>query len=338
MPVKPRGASWQAAVSWKGQRVRKDFPTKHEAELWEAKTKAALMSGEYEVGVKSTEPEMTLQDLFDLVAETRWRGTKAEKTSCLNGRHVIEILGPERPVKSLCYEDTLKIKKEVAAWKRSDATINRKLAAFSTMCKEAFNLKKLDNLFPVGLIKERQCRVRFYGDEELNAMLKWCEDRAEDELRDYIIISLDTGFRQGEVLKITKRDAEQADLWTYDTKAGNNRDVPLTERAKEILKRRSKPLNDPDAKLFTHKPQWYRDHWKQMQSDLKMTDDRNYVPHVLRHTFVTNMLLVADIRTVQELAGHKRIETTQRYAHTSAERKRLAIQRMSEYQEAETRA
>ncbi|MBZ5882512.1 tyrosine-type recombinase/integrase, partial [Escherichia coli] len=118
----------------------------------------------------------------------------------------------------------------------------------------------------------------------------------------------------------------------YDTKAVNNRDVPLTARAKEVLHRRAKPLNDPDAKLFKEKPAWYRDHWKQMQSDLSMTDDRNYVPHVLRHTFVTNMLEHTDIRTVQELAGHKRIETTQRYAHTSAERKRLAIQRMSEYQ------
>jgi len=332
VPVKPRGASWQAAVSHKGTRIRKDFPTKLEAEIWEAETKAALLSGK-EIGAKPVETIMTLQQLFDLVADTRWKGTKGEKTARINGQHVVDIIGPQRDVKSLCYEDTLKVKQEVTKWGRSDATINRKLAAFSTLAKEAFDMGKLPKLFKIGLIKERKTRVRFYTDAEIKLMLDWCVELGEEELRDYIIISLDTGFRQGEVLKITKRDADSADLWTYDTKAGNNRDVPLTARAKEVLQRRAKFLNDPDAKLFKEKPAWYRDHWKQMQSDLSMTDDRNYVPHVLRHTFVTNMLEHTDIRTVQELAGHKRIETTQRYAHTSAERKRLAISRMSEYQE-----
>ncbi|TAY37198.1 site-specific integrase [Rhizobium leguminosarum] len=334
MPVKPRGASWQAAVSHKGTRLRKDFPTKLEAEIWEAETKAALLSGK-EVVVKTAEPVMTLQQLFDLVAETRWRGTKGEKTALINGQHVVNILGPQREVKTLCYEDSLTIKKTVTGWKRADATINRKLAAFSTMVKEAYKLGKIDKLFDIGLIKERNTRVRYYEDKELDQMLAWCDEMLEDELRDYIIVSLDTGFRQGEVLKITKRDAELEDLWTFDTKAGDKRDVPLTARAREVLLRRAKPLNDPDAKLFTQKPAWYREHWKSMQSDLGMTDDNNYVPHVLRHTFVTNMLLHTDIRTVQELAGHKRIETTMRYAKTSAERKRLAIKRMSDYQGAE---
>ncbi|MFB2563667.1 tyrosine-type recombinase/integrase [Rhizobium sp. IMFF44] len=335
MPVKPRGASWQAAVSHKGTRIRKDFPTKLEAEIWEAETKAALLSGKEVNPVKASKPAITLQQLFELVAETRWKGTKGEKTALINGQDVVNILGPSRAAKSLCYEDSLTIKKTVIARKRADATINRKLAAFSVLVKEALKLGELDKPFDIGLIKERNTRVRFYEDSEIEAMLKWCDEMCEDELRDYIVVSLDTGFRQGEVLKITKRDAELEDLWTYDTKAGDKRDVPLTARAREVLLRRAKPLNDPDAKLFTQKPAWYREHWKSMQSDLKMVDDHNYVPHVLRHTFVTNMLLHTDIRTVQELAGHKRIETTMRYAKTSAERKRLAIKRMSDYQGAE---
>lgn len=332
MPIKQRGSSWQAAVSYKGQRLRKDFPSKRDAEIWEAETKAALISGRMSAGVKPKEKVMTLQELFDTVAETRWRGTKGEKTARINGQHCVDLLGADRPVSSLNYEDVLTIKTKVAGWKRSDATINRKLAAFSTMCKEAFNLGKLEKLFPIQLIKERNSRVRFYEDGEIEKMLQWCLDMAEDELHDYIVVSLDTGFRQGEIRKITKRDAEMPDLWTYDTKAGTNRDVPATARVKEVLLRRARACVHPDEKLFKQRPDWYRDRWKAMQSALGMTDDKNYVPHVLRHTFVTNMLLHTDIRTVQELAGHKRIETTQRYAKTSPERKRLAIQRMAEYQ------
>ncbi len=51
--------------------------------------------------------------------------------------------------------------------------------------------------------------------------------------------------------------------------------------------------------------------------------------HDIRHTFASRLVMAGvDIRTVQELLGHKTIQMTLRYTHLSPDHKRAAVERL----------
>lgn len=55
---------------------------------------------------------------------------------------------------------------------------------------------------------------------------------------------------------------------------------------------------------------------------------RRVWPHMLRHTFATRLLKVTDIRTVQMLLGHARLESTAVYTHPTLDDASAAVDQL----------
>jgi site-specific recombinase XerD len=60
-----------------------------------------------------------------------------------------------------------------------------------------------------------------------------------------------------------------------------------------------------------------------------VTERKRVTPHTLRHVFASELLRAgANLRQIQELLGHKHLDSTQRYTRITAHERRGAVKRL----------
>jgi integrase len=154
----------------------------------------------------------------------------------------------------------------------------------------------------------------YFSHKEFNKFLLSIDNQ---DFKDLVILAVNTGLRQMELLTLTKEQIDlkrgilKLDNRTHVTKSKKIRVVPLNERAKEILKRRIglEPIFPFTQHQTTKLVRKYR-----AIANIRV----ELTFHSLRHTFASWLVQKGvPILNVSKLLGHSDIKTTQIYAHVS---------------------
>lgn len=204
------------------------------------------------------------------------------------------------------------------------------LRAFYTFLVKNEYLK--DNPFINVELKKKPKRLpEFFYEKEMETLIKAASGDTPLAQRNQALVEVlyATGIRVSECVSLTIKQIDfDLKIMLIHGKGGKDRYVSFGQYALRALQRY---LNDGRLKLLkkqNHDVVFVNHLGKPLTSAgieyilrqiIKKTDlTANIHPHMLRHTFATQMLNHdADLRTVQALLGHSSLSTTQIYTHVT---------------------
>ena len=220
-------------------------------------------------------------------------------------------------------------------------TLSRKTQGYHAIALRSFlrwlikNDYKVMSPDKIDLPKIGDRQIKFLTGEQVDRLLNAPSLSKINGKRDKAILEVfySTGLRVSELVRLDrdKVDLERREFGIIG-KGGRARVVFLSSRAAKwvkdylkVRKDRYKPLfirhkgkmdpSVPDEKMRLT-PRSVQRMIKKYARKIRLPVDAT--PHVIRHSFATDLLMAgADIRSVQEMLGHKNIQTTQIYTHVT---------------------
>jgi integrase/recombinase XerC len=211
-------------------------------------------------------------------------------------------------------------------------SIRRKLAAVRSFFRHMVR----EGVVPINvarLVRTPKAPKRLPGvpsPEQVNTLLDGVASGKLDRphpARDRAIFELlyGCGMRVSELVGLNLDDIDRSEGWLrLRGKGRKERQVPLPRQAAEALERYlgERPIvRDERAAILNHRgnrltPQGLRGIVKLYLTCLN--SDPTLHPHSFRHAYATHLLSAgADLRAIQELLGHARLSTTQKYTQVS---------------------
>jgi integrase len=216
---------------------------------------------------------------------------------------------------------------------RSVASVNREFFLLSKIFTRAVIEKEVaeNPCRDVRPLSGEENRIRYLSlEEEQRLMSVLIGDRKH--LRDMVILDINTGLREDELLsrKLRDIDLQRSLLNVCKSKNGDGRDVPLNKTAHRLLRGLVEQARRNDYEYVFTNPQTQtrlttiKTAWG---TACVKAGIRNLRFHDLRQTFGTRAIdNGAPLSAVQKIMGHKTIQTTMQYVHATDEGKRRAVQ------------
>ena len=325
MTIKARDKGWQATVHHRGRRWRRQFDVYQEAEQWEAQARADVLQGKEPARERqyiSSNTPKTLGDIIAYTAVHEWADKKSSEHLVRNAELVGDIMGMDTDVRHINNVSIDNLIQSLKQQGNGNGTINRKLASLSKCLTTAVHLGVIDKKPRIKRLREALNRVRWYSDDELERMIQFCISQGNARFGLWLRFQADTGLRFSETLSLRWEDIQDNVAVLTDTKGDKPRGVPLTKGAQDAVRNAYGNRGPFDWATKSHIRQW----WNRIRLHMQWDDDKQAVPHALRHTFVSRLVQRGvPILSVKELAGHKTIDVTLKYAHLAPHNLKSAI-------------
>lgn len=314
-----RKAGWQAKIRRKGYPAQSaSFKTKTDAEKWARDIESTMDKGRF-VDRREAESTTLLEALerYEREITPRKKGAKQEinrislwKRDKLSQRILSSIRGAD-----------------IAEWRdaklstgASSTTVRNDLALIShlfTVAEREWGMESLTN--PVRKVKvpsPARARDRRLAPGEEETLLEACANATCTWLSPIVILALETGMRQGELLSLkwNNVNTKQRVASLIDTKNGEAREVPLSNRAISTLKEMPQDIS---GRVFPITQDSLEYHFRKM---LGTIDIENLRFHDLRHE-ATSRFFEKGLNPMEAAAitGHKTLQMLKRYTHLRAE-------------------
>ena len=320
MGITIRNGNFRADVYHNGKRMRKTFDNLVDAEAWMGVARQALKNGQPVPlpNSGSTTTKNTFKTMADRTFNLWWknRSQPVKKQQMID--HLVDYFGSRTLVEDITYERIsdfiLYCSKELG---NENGTINRKLSTISKILKQARKERKISYMPDIDKLEESNGRKRWLTKEEAKEIIATANWMGKTNLEHGIIISLDTGCRASELIRIQRQDITKAGLIIPTRKSRKVPTmIPLTKRARYILDVRSRMVKGD--RLFPYADGWYRDGFDELkkQNRLRHLDLTEVVWHTLRHSTCSWLVQGGiNLLNVQKIMGHSNISTTMRYVH-----------------------
>jgi integrase len=151
---------------------------------------------------------------------------------------------------------------------------------------------------------------RLTGDEE-ELLLAGCDAGQIPYLRTLLIVAIETGMRRGELLGLTWSNFShnRRVISLALTKNGSGRDVPLSQRAFDVLMEWKSRAEVDQSTIFPMSPGALEQAWRRLLT-------RSGVKALRFHGLFERGLNVIEVSSI---SGHKELRMLKRYTHLSAD-------------------